>query len=140
MADVARWDPEQIDEVSEAAAQRARSSGEAAESLRNLSVFKTWQGESGEAAQRALEQSAAKLTISQQEAMLVSLGAQKSAQDVRTVKNELQSLLDFAAAAPHVQIDLATNSVVPPDTTGWSQEDIDALVGACLIDCVSGWA
>ena len=128
LADVARWDPEQIDEVSEAAAQRARNSGEAAESLRNLSVFKTWQGESGEAAQRALEQSAAKLTISQQEAMLVSLGAQKSAQDVRTVKNELQSLLDFAAAAPHVQIDLATNSVVPPDTTGWSQEDIDALV------------
>lgn len=128
LADVARWDPEQIDEVSEAAAQRARSSGEAAESLRNLSVFKTWQGESGEAAQRALEQSAAKLTISQQEAMLVSLGAQKSAQDVRTVKNELQSLLDFAAAAPHVQIDLATNSVVPPDTTGWSQEYIDALV------------
>lgn len=128
LADVARWDPEQIDEVSEAAAQRARSSGEAAESLRNLSVFKTWQGESGEAAQRALEESAAKLTISQQEAMLVSLGAQKSAQDVRTVKNELQSLLDFAAAAPHVQIDLATNSVVPPDTTGWSQEDIDALV------------
>jgi hypothetical protein len=59
--------------------------------------------------------------------MLVSLGAQKSAQDVRTVKNDLQSLLDYAAAAPHVQIDLATNSVIPPDTTGWAQEDIDAL-------------
>lgn len=128
LADIGRWDPEQIDEVSEAASQRARSSGQTAETLRNLSVFQTWQGESGEAAQRAIEQSAAKLTVSQQEAILVSLGAQKSAQDVRAVKNELQSLLDYAAAAPHVQIDLATNSVIPPDTTGWTQEEVDALV------------
>ena len=127
LADVQRWEPEQIDEVSEAAAQRARTSGQAAETLRNLSVFGTWKGDAGEAAQQAINQSATKLSLSQKEAMLVSLGAGKSAADVRTVKNDLQSLLDYAAAAPAVQIDLATNSVIPPDTTGWPQEDIDAL-------------
>jgi hypothetical protein len=127
LADVQGWQPEQIDEVSDAAAQRARTSGQAAETLRNLSVFGTWKGDAGEAAQQAINQSATTLSLSQKEAILVSLGAQQSAADVRTVKNDLQSLLDYAAAAPHVQIDLATNSVIPPDTTGWTQEEIDAL-------------
>jgi len=127
LADVQRWQPEQIDDVSEAAAQRARTSGQTAETLRNLSVFGTWKGDAGEAAQQAINQSADKLALSQKEAFLVALGAGKSAQDVRTVKNDLQSLMDYAAAAPHVQIDTATNSVITPDTTGWAQEDIDAL-------------
>ena len=127
LVDVQGWQPEQIDEVSDAAAQRARTSGEAAETLRNLSVFGTWKGDAGEAAQQAVNQSATTLSLSQKEAILVSLGAGQAAADVRTVKNDLQALLDYAAAAPHVQIDLATNAVIPPDTTGWTQEEIDAL-------------
>lgn len=128
LADVQGWDPGQIDGVADAAAHRARSSGEAAETLRNLSVFGTWKGNAAEAAQQAINQSATTLLLSQKEAMLVSLGAQQSAADVRLVKNDLQSLLDYAATAPHVQVDLASNSVIPTDTTGWAQEDIDALV------------
>ncbi|MFI5509060.1 hypothetical protein ACIA48_16440 [Mycobacterium sp. NPDC051804] len=128
LADVQSWQPEQIDEVSQAAAQRARTSGETAETLRNLSVFGTWKGEAGEAAQQAINQSATTLSLSQKEAFLVAMGAGKAAADVRKVKNDLQSLLDYANAAPHVQIDLATNSVIPPDTTGWSEEDINDLI------------
>ncbi len=127
LADVQGWQPEQIDEVSQAAAQRARTSGQTAETLRNLSVFGTWKGEAGEAAQQAINQSATTLSLSQKEAFLVAMGAGQAASDVRKVKNDLQALLDYAAAAPHVQIDLATNSVIPPDTTGWTQEEIDAL-------------
>lgn len=127
LADVQNWQPEQIDEVSQAAAQRARTSGEAAETLRNLSVFGTWKGEAGEAAQQAINQSATTLSLSQKEAFLVAMGAGKAAGDVRKVKNDLQSLLDYANAAPHVQIDLATNTVTPPDTTGWTEEQIAEL-------------
>ena len=127
LADVQNWQPEQIDEVSQAAAQRARTSGEAAETLRNLSVFGTWKGEAGEAAQQAINQSATTLSLSQKEAFLVALGAGKAAADVRKVKNDLQALLDYANAAPHVQIDLATNSVIPPDTTGMTEEQVEAL-------------
>jgi hypothetical protein len=127
LADVQNWQPEQIDEVSQAAAQRARTSGEAAETLRNLSVFGTWKGEAGEAAQQAINQSATTLSLSQTEAFLVAMGAGKAAGDVRKVKNDLQSLLDYANAAPHVQIDLATNTVTPPDTTGWTEEQIAEL-------------
>lgn len=127
LADVQRWQPEQIDEVSKAAAHRARTSGETAEALRNLSVFGTWKGQAGEAAQQAIEQSATKLDITQKEAILVSLGAQRAAADARSVKNDLSSLLDYAAAAPAVQLDLTSNTVIPPDTTGWSEEDIAQL-------------
>ncbi|KUI13723.1 hypothetical protein AU192_06045 [Mycobacterium lehmannii] len=127
LADVARWQPEQIDEVSKAAAHRARTSGETAEALRNLSVFGSWKGRAGEAAQQAIEQSATKLDTTQKEAILVSLGAQKAAADARSVKNDLNSLVDYAAAAPAVQLDLNTGTVTPPDTTGWTDEEIAQL-------------
>jgi hypothetical protein len=127
LADVQGWQPDQIDEVSQAAAQRARTSGQTAETLRNLSVFGTWQGDAGDAAQQAINRSATTLSLSQKEAFLVALGAGQAAADVRKVKNDLQSLFGYAAAAPPVQLDLATNSVMPPDTTGWTVEEIDAL-------------
>ncbi|WP_102145313.1 hypothetical protein, partial [Mycobacterium sp. QGD 101] len=128
LADVQRWQPEQIDEVSEAAAQRARTSGEQAQALRNLQVFSTWKGEAGEAAKQATERSATKLDMTAKESFLVSLGAQKSAQDVRTVKNDLDAILQDAAASPAVTIDTATNTVIPPDTTGWDEAEVQALV------------
>ena len=127
LADVQGWQPEQIDEVSQAAAQRARTSGQTAETLRNLSVFGTWKGEAGEAAQQAINQSATTLALSQKEAFLVALGAGQAAADVRKVKTDLQSLIDYANAAPAVQLDLASNSVIPPDTTGMTEEDIETL-------------
>ncbi|MGO4442229.1 hypothetical protein AB4Z42_02610 [Mycobacterium sp. 2YAF39] len=127
LADVQGWQPEQIDEVSQAAAQRARTSGQTAETLRNLSVFGTWKGEAGEAAQQAINQSATTLALSQKEAFLVALGAGQAAADVRKVKNDLQSLVDYANAAPAVQLDLASNSVIPPDTTGMTDEDVETL-------------
>ena len=42
LADIQRWDPEEINEVAEAAAERARTSREKADELRNLSAFGTW--------------------------------------------------------------------------------------------------
>jgi len=39
LADLQQWEPEQIEEVGDALAQRARTSGQTAETLRNLQVF-----------------------------------------------------------------------------------------------------
>ncbi|MFN3006636.1 hypothetical protein [Mycolicibacterium wolinskyi] len=127
LSDVQQWDPEQIDEVSDALAHRARTSGQTAETLRNLQVFEKWDGDAGEAAKQAIEKSATKLEVSAKDAFLVSMGAQKAAEDARTVKNDLKSILDDAAASPAVQIDMATNTVTPPDTTGWEEEEVNAL-------------
>ncbi|MCP2623018.1 hypothetical protein NLB33_09085 [Mycolicibacterium smegmatis] len=127
LADLQQWEPEQIEEVGDALAQRARTSGQTAETLRNLQVFEKWDGEASAAAKEALEKSATKLGVSAQEAFLASMGAKKAALDVRSVKNDLKSILDDAAASPAVQVDLATNTVTPPDTTGWEEDDVAKL-------------
>ena len=127
LADVQEWQPEQIDEVASALGQRARTSGETAETLRNLPVFENWDGEAGEAAKAAVEHSATTLEVSAKDAFLTSIAAQKAAQDARSVKNDLNSILADAAAAPAVQVDLASGSVIPPDTTGWEDADVQAV-------------
>jgi hypothetical protein len=68
LADLQQWEPEQIEEVGDALAQRARTSGQTAETLRNLQVFEKWDGEASAAAKEALEKSATKLGVSAQEA------------------------------------------------------------------------
>jgi hypothetical protein len=128
LADIQRWDPEEINEVSQAAAARARTSREKADELRNLSAFTTWSGDAAEEAQEAVSESRTKLELSAQEAFLVSLGASRAYQEAQAVTKEVRDLLAYAAETPSVEINTATNTVIPPDTTGWSQEDIAKLV------------
>jgi len=54
------------------------------------------------------------------------MAARKSAGDVRTVKNQQQSILEDAAAAG-VSVNLETNTIIPPDTTGWDEDEVAAL-------------
>lgn len=127
MSDVDQWQPDQIDDVADALAERARSGGQTAQDLRGLQEMATWEGNAADAARQALEQSAKALETSAQTDFLTSLATAKSAEDVRTVKNSLKSILADAAAAPAVSINLETNTVTPPDTTGWSDDEIEAL-------------
>ncbi len=127
MADVDQWDPDQIDEVADALAERARTGGQTAEDLRGLHGMATWEGDAGEAAKQAIDKSASKLETSAQNDALASLFTKKSAGDVRTVKNSLKSIVEDAAAEPAVSLNLETNTVTPPDTTGWEEEDVQKL-------------
>lgn len=127
MADVDEWQPEKIDEVADALAERARTGGQAAQDLRGLQEMAKWQGDAGEAAKNAIEKSATTLETSAQNDFLTSLATKKSAEDVRTVKNDLKAIVDYAAAQPSVPINLETNTVTVPDTTGWDDEDIKNL-------------
>ncbi|MGV0812046.1 hypothetical protein ABQF34_08810 [Mycolicibacterium boenickei] len=127
MADVDQWQPDQIDEVANALAERARTGGQAAQDLRGLQEMAKWEGNAGDAAKHALEKSAASLETSAQNDFLTSLATKKSAQDVRTVKNSLKSVIDYAAEQPAVSINLETNTVTVPDTTGWDEDDVEKL-------------
>jgi hypothetical protein len=129
LADIQRWDPEEINEVSRAAAGRARTSREKAGELRNLSAFSTWSGDAADAAQEAITESRTKLELSAQEAFLVSLGAARAYQQAQAVTKEVRDLLAFAAEmfaaeTPAAEINTATNTVIAPDTTGWAPEDV----------------
>lgn len=127
MADVDQWQPDQIDEVGNALADRARTGGQTAQELRGLHEMAEWEGEAGDAAKHAIEKSATHLETSVQNDFLTSMATKKSAQDVRTVKNDLKAIVDYAAAQPAVPINLDTNTVTKPDTTGWDDDDIKTL-------------
>lgn len=127
MADVDHWDPGQIDEVSEALVERARHSGTAAGELRGAHAIADWDGEAGEAAKEALEKSAVEHDSSAQNDVLAAMAAKKSAGDVRAVKNQQKSILEDAAADPAVSINLETNTITPPDTTDWEEDDVKKL-------------
>jgi hypothetical protein len=133
LEDVQRWDPQQIDQVASAAAERARTSRDQARELSNLPVFTDWDGDASEAAKSALSQTRTKLELSAQEAFSVAMGAQRASGDVTMVKNELRGFLDYAAAPPTVEIDTATSTVIPPDTSGWEREYVGA-VAAKVVD------
>ena len=128
LADIQRWDPEQINEVAEAAAARARTSREKADELFNLSAFSTWSGDAASAAQEAITESRTKLELSAQEAFLVSLGASRAYQEAQAVTREVREILAYAAEAPAVEVNTVTNSVIPPDTTGWAPADVATVV------------
>ena len=49
---------------------------------------------------------------------------------------EVRDILAYAAGAPAVEINTFTNSVIPPDTTGWPPEEV-AKVAAKIADLES---
>ncbi|MGA5537353.1 hypothetical protein [Mycolicibacterium nivoides] len=58
--------------------------------------------------------------------VLTAMAAKKSAGDVRAVKNQQKSILEDAAAAG-VSVNLETNTITLPDTTGLDDDEIAAL-------------
>ncbi|ORW09027.1 hypothetical protein [Mycobacterium kyorinense] len=127
IADLQEWDAEQISEFAEAAAARARHSREAAQNIPNLPVFTTWHGEAASTAQEGLAKTGGKMELSAQDAFKVALGAGHAAQEVAAVKKELADIFAEANAMPAVHIDTKTNTVSPPDTTGWADEDVQKV-------------
>ncbi|MGV0656737.1 hypothetical protein ABQE48_23115 [Mycolicibacterium thermoresistibile] len=127
MADVEQWQPDQIEEVARALAERARTGGQTAEDLRGLQEMAKWEGDAGEAARQAIEESATALETSAKNDFLTSIATMHYAEEVHAVKLSLLSILDDAAAPPAVSIDLETNTVTAPDTTGWEEEDVRRL-------------
>lgn len=127
LADLQEWDPEQIHEFADAAAARARHSREAAQNIANLPVFATWHGDAGTAAQDAMAKSSTKMELSAQNAFRVWAGAGQAYLEAAAVKKELNDIFAEAAAAPAVHIDTTSNTVIPPDTNGWSDADIQKV-------------
>ncbi|WP_142706707.1 hypothetical protein [Mycobacterium shimoidei] len=91
LADLQEWDPEQINEVSEAAAARARHSREAAQNVPNLPVFVSWHGEASATARDAMARSGSKMELSAQDAFRVWAGAGRAYQEASAVKNQLNT-------------------------------------------------
>lgn len=127
LADLQAWDPEQVLEVAEAAAARARTSREAAKELLNLSTFPGWGGRSAETAQGALTRTHTKIDLSASDAFRVAIGAGHAYQDALAVKQELNAIFAEANEQAPVGIDTATNTVIPPDTSNLDSDAAEAV-------------
>lgn len=126
MADVEKWDPAQIDEVADGLVERSRHSGTTADELGEAHTGADWHGQAGDAAKQAGDKTAAGLGTDAQNDVLTAMFTKKSAGDVRTVKNQQKSILEDAAAAG-VSVNLETNTITLPDTTGLDDDEIAAL-------------
>ena len=127
LADLQEWDPEAIEELSQAAAARARTSREKAQELPHLGVYQSWEGRSGEAAHEAIQKVSTRLEISAQTAVGVALGAQKVHGEAVAIKAQLAALFEYAEQRPTVYINTRTNTVEPPKTAGWADEELAAI-------------
>lgn len=85
-----------------------------------------WHGEAGDAAKQAGDKTAGGLDTSAQNDVLTAMATKKLAGDVRAVKNQQKSILEDAAAAG-VSVNLETNTITLPDTTGWDDDEVTAL-------------
>lgn len=124
LADIQRWDPEQIDEVADAAADRARTSHQQAQELRNLPVFAAWDGDAASAAKASITATHTRLELSAREAFLVSLGAKRAYQEAQAVVKEVRDLLAYAAEPPAVEVNVFTSTAVSPDVSGRTAADV----------------
>lgn len=126
MADVDQWDPAKIGEVADALVERARHSGTTGDEIGEAHTGADWHGEAGDAAKQAGDKTADGLDTDAQNDVLTAMAARKSAGDVRAVKNQQKSILEDAAAAG-VSVNLETNTITLPDTTGLDDDEVAAL-------------
>ena len=117
-ADLERWDPEALQEVSEAARARADCAAQLSAALTGLSVLTGWTGPAALAARTAFDQSRAQVDAHAVETRAVADAAERAAADLRAIKARLREVEERAEAAG-IRIDPDTAQLSPgPGFTG----------------------
>ncbi|MCG5433561.1 alpha/beta hydrolase family protein [Mycobacterium sp. MYCO198283] len=112
VADIERWQPGDVREVFHATRNRAEAAFEAADGIASLPAFGTWGGDAAAAAKHANEALRKDLDAHGNESLTVAKAAQRAADDMQQVKNDLATL-QAEAVTKGYQIDPATSRVVP---------------------------
>ncbi|MEU0496751.1 hypothetical protein [Mycobacterium sp. NPDC006124] len=127
LAELRMWPPE-IKSVADAATQRAKTSREAAANVQSIIDNSSWEGSAGDAARDAMKRSATKFEESGLEALALALGANQAHQEALRVAQMIDELTSDAHASvggePVMDIDMSTNSVIPPDTSYMTDDAI----------------
>ena len=115
LADIDRWDPSAIRDVSEALSKRGASAADVSAGLSKLPLIATWQGSGGDAARASLDKLSQYLSEHADEMAAVSRATEAGADKVKAVKDSLAELDDFAARE-RFAIDRVTGEVTPLDS------------------------
>lgn len=116
LRDLMEWVPE-IADLAASTRQAAANHTESAEFYRSLAAASTWEGDGGAAARAAMVASAGDHEGAAENLVSAAAAMEQAHDQAENVSNAIKELLNYAAAAPAVLIDLTTNQVIPPDTS-----------------------
>lgn len=111
VADIDRWQPNDVREVFHAARSRNEANELARDGLAKLPAFQSWGGVAADAAKNSIEQTRKDLDKDGREALAVAMAADRAADGIEAVKARLQALRDALGAAG-LTIDPAASKVV----------------------------
>jgi hypothetical protein len=112
IVDIDKWQSSAVRDVFHAAQARAQVSQNASYNLGALAVFKSWDGETAEAAKAAIASTSKDLEADANEATVVARAAAKAADDIDGIKLRLQLLRDKAQSMG-MKVNNSTDTVSP---------------------------
>ncbi|MCV7419320.1 hypothetical protein H7K45_02090 [Mycobacterium yunnanensis] len=140
LADIGRWDPGAVREVSTALSKRGASAEEVRTGLGKLPLIATWQGTGGDAARAALDKLSKHLAAHTEQMTAVADATRKAADEIESVKQAQQRIFDDARREGF-DVDPATGAVKPlyPDrgndpVYAMEQMDLEKRITQVLAD------
>ena len=132
LRELREWPPE-IADLAGSTRQAAANHTNSADFYRSLAKASTWEGDGGDAARAAMVSSAGQHEAVAENLGKAATGMEHAQHEAEGVAQKIKSILDYAAQQPAVQVNEATNQVIPPDTS-YLDENAAAKVAAKVAD------
>jgi hypothetical protein len=113
LQELLNWPPE-IGDLAKSAHDIATNHADSADFLRSAMKASDWDGESGDTARKAVFSTAGDHDKQAEQIKQAATLIDTAHQEADALANKVKGILNFAAEAPAVQVDPATNAVTPP--------------------------
>lgn len=127
LQELLNWPPE-IGDLGKAAHDVATNHADSADFLRSAMRASDWDGESGNTARQAVFSTAADHDKQAERIKAAATLIDTAHQEADSLANKVKDILNFAAEAPAVNVDPATNSVSPPPSYDYMDAETQTKV------------
>lgn len=133
LQELLNWPPE-IGDLGKAAHDVATNHADSADFLRSAMQAADWDGESGDTARQAVFSTAGDHDKQAERIKAAATLIETAHQDADTLANKVKDILNYAAEAPAVKVDPATNAVSPPDSYQYMDAETQTKVSEKIAD------
>lgn len=127
LQELLNWPPE-IGDLGKAAHDVATNHADSADFLRSAMQAADWDGESGDTARQAVFSTAGDHDKQAERIKAAAALIDTAHQEAETLANKVKDILNYAAEAPAVKVDPATNAVSPPDSYSYMDAETQQAV------------
>lgn len=127
LQELLNWPPE-IGDLAKAAHDVATNHADSADFLRSAMKASDWDGESGDTARKAVFSTASDHDKQAEQMKQAATLIDTAHQEADALANKVKDILNFAAEAPAVQVDPATNAVAPPPSYDYMDAETQTKV------------